>query len=188
MPHDFAESLAKSHEQEDAPWWPHVYRAAFPDLATMTSVRQDGWAQRGGVDRVLTLACGKTLTVDEKVRYKDYGDILLEFWSVWRGRYPAGKGEKPGWVALDLACDYIAYAIVPTQRCFLLPSQTLRRVWRQRHREWVEAGKRGGAGFYVSIAENRDYQTISICVPEEQLLAALRDAMIVHWDETRQAA
>jgi len=183
LPHDFQESLAKSRAQEDAPWWPHVYRTAFPDLISMPSVRQDGWAQRGGIDRVLTLASGKTLTVDEKVRHKDYGDVLLEFWSVWRGSYPKGKGEKAGWVALDLSCDFIAYAIVPTQRCLLLPFTTLRRAWRKHHREWVQLGQRETEGFYISKAENRGYQTISVCVPEERLLAALRDAMVVTWDE-----
>lgn len=188
VPHNFQESLAKSQAQEDAPWWPHIYRAAFPDLVSMPSVRQDGWAQRGGIDRVLTLASGKTLTVDEKVRYKDYGDVLLEFWSVWRGNYPNGKGEKPGWVAQDLSCDYIAYAIVPTQRCILMPFQTLRRAWRKNYREWVELGKKGSAGFYISTAENRGYQTISVCVPDSVLLTALRDAMVIAWEETTPRA
>lgn len=154
----------------------------------MPSVRDDGWAQRGGIDRVLTLASGKTLTVDEKVRYKDYGDVLLEFWSVWRGSYPDGKGEKRGWVAQDLSCDFIAYAIVPTQRCVLMPFQTLRRAWRRNYREWVDFGKREVRGYYISVAANRDYQTISVCVPEEDLLSALRDAMVVTWEETRTAA
>jgi hypothetical protein len=188
LQHDFGQSLAKSKAQEDAPWWPRVYRAAFPDLVAMPSVREDGWAQRGGIDRVLTLSSGKTITVDEKVRYKDYGDVLLEFWSVWRGQYPDGKGEKRGWVAQDLSCDFIAYAIVPTQRCVLMPFQTLRRAWRKNYREWVDLGRREARGYYISVAPNRDYQTISACVPEEDLLSALRDAMVVTWEETRTAA
>ena len=62
-------------------WWTDVYRGAFPDLLSMTNVRKDGWAQRGGIDRVLTLSSGKTITVDEKVREKVWPDILLERWS-----------------------------------------------------------------------------------------------------------
>jgi hypothetical protein len=38
-------------------------------------------AQRGGIDRILTLECGRTYTVDEKVRMEDWPDILLERWS-----------------------------------------------------------------------------------------------------------
>ena len=183
MQHDFAASLARSHAAEDAEWWPRVYQAAFPDLATMTSVRQDGWAQRGGIDRVLTLRSGKTLTVDEKVRSRDYGDVLLEVWSVWRD----GKGVDPGWVAKDLACDYIAYAWVPTERCLLLPFQDLRRVWRLHHRVWVDAAKLSAMGFQIVFADNKRYQTMSVCVPENVLRDAIREAMLVSWTTARAA-
>jgi hypothetical protein len=90
--HDFQTSRRISERYADSPFWLDVYRAAFPSLQSAVSVRDDGWAQRGGIDRVLTLACGRTVTVDEKVRDSDYGDILLEFWS--------NKERKiPGWVA-----------------------------------------------------------------------------------------
>lgn len=187
MLHDFAESLAKSHTQEDAEWWPRVYRAAFPSLTAMVSVRQDGWAQRGGIDRVLTLGSGKTLSVDEKVRYKDYGDVLLEFWSSYRGEYPQGRGDQPGWVAKDLACDYIAYAWVPTERCLLLPFQELRRAWRSHRRDWVSAARKDAMGFSIARAKNRGYETVSVCVPENALRDAIRDAMLVSWT-AREAA
>lgn len=177
MPHDFRESLAKSHAQEDAEWWPLVYRAAFPDLVSFSSVRQDGWAQRGGIDRVLVLKSGKTLSVDEKVRYRDYADVLLEVWSVFR----AGKGIDPGWVAKDLACDYIAYAWVPNERCLLLPFQELRRVWRKHHDLWWDLATRRSEGFSMVRAANNGYETVSVCVPEKILVNAMRDAMLVSW-------
>lgn len=177
MPHEFQSSLAKSHAQANAPFWPRVYHTAFPKLASMSCVRQDGWAQRGGIDRVLTLDCGKTLTVDEKVRYKDYGDVLLEYWSVFRD----GKGVAPGWIAKDLACDYIAYAFVPTERCLLIPFQELRRAWRAHCREWVKWGEQATRGFCVIDAVNPGYKTRSVAVPEVILKDAVRDAMIVRW-------
>ena len=89
--HDFQASLARSREYADAPWWIDMYRRAFPTLQSAVTVRDDGWAQRGGIDRVLTLACGRTLTVDEKVRTNDWPDILLEQWSDEARR-------SPGWV------------------------------------------------------------------------------------------
>jgi len=174
MVHSFDQSLAKSHRQEDAPWWTEVYRRAFPDLRAMVNVRQDGWAQRGGIDRVLTLGSGKTLTVDEKVREKDYGDVLLEYWSDYERR-------DPGWVAKDLACDLIAYAVVPTEKCYLLPFQQLRCVWRTNGRDWVRrfkkiealnAGRSGGT-----------YTTVSVAVPTETLLDGMRDVLCVAWSQ-----
>ena len=165
--HDFRQSLALSHEHADAPWWLEVYRRAFPDLRSAVSVRDDGWAQRGGIDRVLTLASGRTLTVDEKVRAEDWPDILLEYWS-------DRQRKRPGWIAKDLACDFIAYAFIPSQTCYLLPFPTLRSAWRKNHTEWVNA-------FPKIEAINSGYVTVSVAVPIDTLLNGLGDAMRVSW-------
>lgn len=165
--HDFHDSLERSQGYADAAWWLDVYRAAFPNLESAVCVRNDGWAQRGGIDRVLTLSSGKTLTVDEKVREEDWPDILLEYWS--------DLGSKvPGWVAKDMACDFIAYAFVPSQTCYLIPFQTLRQAWRHNCNQWVARYKR-------VEAKNRRYVTVSVAVPTDVLLKSLGDAMRVSW-------
>ena len=167
LQHNFAESLAKSHEAEDAEWWDAVYRQAFPALSCHMSVRGDGWAQRGGIDRVITLNSGKTLTVDEKVRYSEYDDILLERWS--------NEAKKvPGWVQKDLACDYIAYAFVNSQRCYLLPFPQLRLAWLRNGRDWI-------AKYPRIAADNGSYITASVAVPIPVLFDALNKAMKVYW-------
>ncbi len=167
--HNFAESLAKSHAQANAPWWLDVYRQAFPSLLTWACIRKDGFAQRGGIDRILTLDSGRTISVDEKVRYKVYPDILLERWSD-----PITR--TPGWVQKPLACDYIAYAFVPTQTCYLLPTLTLQRAWRIHGRKWVLQ--------YKEVrAENEGYYTASVPVPIDVLMTALGEAMCIHWGE-----
>ena len=167
--HSFQSSLAKSHAQADAPWWRSVYRAAFPNLESMVCVRNDGWAQRGGIDRVLTLSSGRTIRVDEKVRDKDWPDILLEYWS--------DKDRRvPGWVAKDLACDYIAYAFVPSQVCYLLPFLELRRAWQRNGRKWVSR-------YSPPIdAQNEGYVTRSVAVPTKIVFDALTDAMRIEWE------
>lgn len=167
--HSFAESLAFSESQSDAGWWLDVYRQAFPRLAAAVSVRQDGWAQRAGIDRRLTMSCGQTITIDEKVRAKDYPDIALE-------RRSDTAKQKPGWIQKPLACDFIAYAFVPSQTCYLLPVLPLQRAWRLFGRAWAER--------YGEIkAHNRGYVTTSVCVPKDVLLSALTDAMIVRWKQ-----
>lgn len=166
--HNFARSLAASNAQADNPIWLEVYRKAFPNLAAATCVRQDGWAQRGGIDRVLVLGSGKTLHVDEKVRAVDYGDVLLEYWS-------NAERREPGWVAKDLACDYIAYAVLPSRVCYLLPFQSLRYVWRENCGRWCEQ--------YPRVkADNRTYTTVSVAVPKDVLFDALRDSMTIQWE------
>lgn len=165
--HDFHESLAKSHAQADAGWWLDVYRKAFPNLETMMCVRNDGWAQRGGIDRVLTLSSARTVRIDEKVREKDWPDILLEYWSDVDRRIP-------GWCAKELACDYIAYAFVPSQVCYLIPFLELRRAWQQNGKKWVSQ-------YGYRDAKNKGYVTRSCPVPTEVLFDALKAAMRVEW-------
>jgi hypothetical protein len=167
--HDFRKSLALSHEYADAPWWFEVYRAAFPGLQSAVSVRADGWAQRGGIDRVLTLSSGKTQTVDEKVRAQDWPDILLERWS-------DKAQKKPGWIQKDLACDFLAYAFIPSRTCYLYPFPSLRAAWLKYGREWCER-------YPAVLAQNKGYVTESVPVPIDVLNAALLDAMRVTWSE-----
>ena len=166
--HNFARSLAASNEQADNPIWFDVYTKAFPSLESIACVRQDGWAQRGGIDRVLVLGSGKTLSIDEKVRKKDYGDILLEVYSDYERRIP-------GWVAKDLACDYIAYAVIPSKVCYLLPFHALRRAWQTNRREWWR-------NYLIPPANNGTYNTVNVAIPRPVLFNALRDAMEVSWE------
>lgn len=167
MIHDFAKSLAKSQAQANAPWWYEVYREAFPNLRSAVDVRCDGWAQRGGIDRVITLGSGKTLSIDEKIREQNWNDILLEYWS--------DRDRKiRGWIAKELACDFIAYAFVPSQTCYLLPFQTLRRSWLHNGKQWIQKFKK-------VEAKNSGYVTVSVAVPTDTLLGSLNGAMTIKW-------
>lgn len=166
--HNFQESLAESHAYADAPWWEDVYRSAFPGVRSMVCVRDDGWAQRGGIDRLITLSCGRIIPVDEKIRKEDWQDILLERWSDEARRIA-------GWVQKPLACEFIAYALVPSHRCYLLPTLTLQRAWRRHGRAWCEQ--------YKPIrAQNNGYVTLSVAIPTDILLSAVSDAMCIKWE------
>lgn len=154
-----------SERHADSSWWLDTYRRAFPRLQSAVAVREDGWAQRAGVDRVLTLSCGRTYTVDEKVRAEDWDDILLEQWSDEDRRIP-------GWIQKPLACDFIAYAFAPSGICYLLPVVPLQRAWRRHGRRWItEFGQRR--------AQNEGYMSVSVPVPRAVLMWAIVDAMVV---------
>lgn len=172
--HDFNERLAMSQSYSDAPWWLDVYRKAFPRLLSANQIVDDGWAQRAGIDRILTLSCGRQIKIDEKVREKDWPDFLLERWS------DTAKG-KPGWIQKPLDCDYIAYAFIPSQTCYLLPTDLLQRAWRTHGRDWI-------AKYPKVEARNRGYVTTSVCVPRDELLHAIAGATIVHWRAVEAAA
>lgn len=165
--HSFSRSLALSEEYAEAGWWLDVYRRALPRLASAVSVRGDGWAQRGGIDRLLTLSCGRTYSVDEKVRTRDWPDILLEQWSDEARR-------SPGWIQKPLACDFIAYAFAPSGVCYLLPVPALQRAWRHHGREWLQL-------YGTRRAYNHGWVSVGVPVPKDVLLQAMAEAMIVSW-------
>jgi hypothetical protein len=172
--HDFHERLAFSHAQADQPWWETVYRLAFHGFKCMVDMREDGVAQRAGIDRYVHLRGGKILAVDEKVREKDYDDILLERWS-------DRERQHAGWVQKPLLCDYVAYAFVPSARCYLLPVPQLRRAWATHGRRWI-------AERSPVLAANRGYTTECVPVPIPELLEAICDALVVHWGGQGEAS
>jgi len=166
--HEFRESLKRSHSYEDAPWWLEVYQKAFVGLIGVHSIRQDGWAQRAGIDRLIVLKSGKHFYVDEKVREKNYQDILIERWSDEARRIP-------GWIQKDLACDYIAYAIAPTQICYLLPFQQLRKAWISEGKQWMKK-------YRPVRANNPNYVTLSYPIPTQTLMNAMQKVQTIHWE------
>lgn len=169
--HRFRESNDVSREYANAPWWFEVYSQAFPTFQGMVNVRDDGLGQRNGIDRHIVLGNGRTITVDEKVRRpnkktgREYNDFFLEYLS-------DDKRKTPGWVAKDLACDFIAYAFVRSGRCYLLPFPLLRRAWRLFGPEWVKQ-------FPKYPAENEGYMTWGCCVPIDVVRSALAGSMLV---------
>ncbi len=170
--HDFQERLAWGEKASDEPFWNAVYRKAFPNLVSQVTCPGDVASQRMGIDRVLVLANGRTLYVDEKKRSKDYGDVILEYISV-------DTNNAPGWMNKDLSIDYLAYAIIPEKRCYLFPWHLLRRVWLHFGRQWIAKGEQQSDGFRIVKARNRNYNTLSVAVPTELLQRQLRRATVI---------
>lgn len=163
--HVFKERLARSEAQGDEPFWNAVYSKAFYNLVNHMTCTGDTQSQRQGIDRILHLAGGQTLYIDEKKRDKDYPDILLEYISV-------DTTGAPGWIEKDLNIDYLAYAFMPSKRCYLLP-------WLQLRRAWIKFGPKWKAKYPKVEAQNPGYKTISVAVPIEVLQTAISVAAII---------
>lgn len=162
---DFATCIAESHTASDSPIWDKFYNAFFPTMQGMHDHKQDGNHQRLGIDRTIVLENGKTIWVDEKVRKvnsitgKIYDDIALEEWS-------DEVHKKPGWVIKPLLSDYIAYAILPLGKCYLLPVIQLQQAWLINSSEWKT--------LYPEIrAVNDGYCTVSWGIPVQILYKAI---------------
>ena len=164
MTHNFNASLAKSHTAEELPLWEECYQKAFaPYFASMTSHRRDGFWQRDGIDRTVVLTTSKVYRIDEKIRWKSYNDVLLEFMS-------NDKTCSPGWVCKPLMCDYIAYAIAPAGLCLLLPVVQLQQAWERNGQKWKSI-------YRTLVAKNNTYNTLSIAVPIDALFNAIGAAL-----------
>jgi hypothetical protein len=166
--HDFHESLALSEVIADEPWWEDVYRQAFPFFKSMERVPGDTPEQLAGIDRIVHLQEGGMIYIDEKVRHADYDDILLEIHS-------SQERQTWGWACKPLVCDYIAYAFLPSKRCYLFPFQQLQQALRNHWEDWQ-------ARYQPVKAVNRGYTTLSIAVPISTLQQAITEAGLIQWD------
>lgn len=179
--HCFSDSLAASHAAEDLPFWEECYRAAFPTMRAMVNHREDGQHQRNGIDRSIMLANAKPIFIDEKVRGRNkktgkvYTDIALEYLS------DRDRGD-PGWVCKPLWADYIAYAIAPRGKCYLLPVLQLQEAWRRNHEAWRRAADHSGRVLHPVIEAHNEWNgrrwtTVSLCVPPEVLFPAIGNCL-----------
>ncbi|QIN82799.1 hypothetical protein GBA63_09155 [Rubrobacter tropicus] len=166
--HNFQQSLKKSKDLEDSPFWFDLYKKRFPGLVSAEPITEDGWAQRAGIDRLLILSDGSIVKVDEKVRQKDYGDFLLEYHSSY-------ERKTPGWISKDLNCDFVSYVVVPAKKCYLLHFQLLRHTWEANHKAWI-------AQYPRIEAKNDGYTTVSVAVPRKEVWRALKEAMVITWE------
>lgn len=162
--HHFSESLASSHLASDLPIWLEIYRKAFPDMQACIDHRRDGEHQRAGIDRSITLSNSKQILIDEKIRWKAYPDIALEYWSDEARRIP-------GWVCKPLRADFICYAVAPSGQAFLLPVPQLQQAWQRRGEDWKRAylavhGK-------MIVAPNGRYDTVSCGVQVAELFSEI---------------
>lgn len=173
--HNFKEDLEKSQANQDASWWWDIYQDRFPNLMAALPIKQDGWAQRGGVDRILVLADGNVLYVDEKVRQTKYPDFLLEYCS-------SKERGTLGWVEKDLCCDFIAYVFLPTKELYLLPFQPLKMAWRANREKWISKARSTTDNSYRIVeAVNDGYTTQSVAVPTGAVWEAIKDSLKVNW-------
>lgn len=158
---DFKRDLEYSMELKDDNRLDNFYKVAFP-LADKIEFCSELSQQFKGVDKIIYFKSGNTITIDEKKRRKDYGDILLELWKNKEKR-------KPGWLFYS-QCDYIVYAILEANKIYLLPLLFLQMAWKNNRSQWLNKYDR-------KLANNIYYNTENIPIPTNVLLSAISAEM-----------
>lgn len=170
---DFNKDLEYSSRQSDCNFWLECYQQAFPCMTACCDHRADGDHQRVGIDRSVVIENGKVYYIDEKVRRAHYtnqcpeGDILLEEWS-------SEEKKVPGWAIKPLWADYIAYAIIPIQTCFLMPVTQMQEAWRRNAEQWK-------AKYKKCSAPNFNYTTIGWAIPIPELYREIGKCLRIKW-------
>lgn len=165
MINDFKTDLEYS---EDDKVFDDFYKKMFPNLKSIDFC-EDLDTQFKGIDKIITFKNGGIVTIDEKKRRVDYGDILLELYSNY-------QTKRRGWL-FTAQCDYIAYAIMPSKTVYLLPSLLLKTAWIKNKEEWLKKHK-------IINANNETYTTRCIAIPTDELLLAvnqqMQQSLVVH--------
>ena len=158
---NFKADLEYSLEAREDELFNNLYYRAVPGIEKI-EFAEDMATQRNGIDKILHFKSGYKVTIDEKKRRVDYGDILLELWSVY-------EKKKRGWLYY-CKCDYIVYAVMPSKKVYLLPVLLLKKSWVANQMRWQQEYK-------VVNAYNRGYVTKSIAIPVDILLSAIAKEM-----------
>jgi hypothetical protein len=162
MKNDFANDLRFSLDSSNDDFINKTYQKIFPHVIEIQKVT-DLKLQKSGVDKIFITDSGKAILVDEKIRRKWYGDILLEEFSDY-------ERKTKGWIGREKHTDYIAYIILPTKTLYLLPFLLLQKVWIENYDYWLkEYGRR--------YAINESWKTSNIPIPTNVLLNKIRDSM-----------
>lgn len=151
---DFKEQLSNS--RTDASWFDPFYHKLFKHIVGIWQPGQPiSQYQALGIDRVIMLGSGRCIYVEEKLREKDYGDVLLEYES-------NDATHAPGWIEKDLQCDFLAYGIRPSKRCLFFYWPTLRKAWLDHREAWKSK-------YGTERAKNAGYYTLSVPIPVDVL-------------------
>jgi len=170
---DFNECLVLSENKEVEDLFIKAYHKAFYNITNIMYGRKDYCrTQKSGIDRIIYLENFKVITIDEKVRKKNYDDFALEFIS-------NDKKNTPGWIEKDLSIDYIAYGFLESKTVYLLEWQLLKRSWNNFKDIWKEK-------YFIAKAENKGYTTYSVCVPIKEVLNIVKNASIIKQETTSQ--
>ena len=158
----FSKDFAWSNSEAVRLFWQGIYKAAFGALDTIELV-VDKQEQKKGVDVIVYLPDGQAIKVEEKIRRKNWDDIVLEVWS-------DKKRKIPGWAVKEQEANILAYGFFQGKYAHLFERQKLRTVFIENGRTWAKE-------FGTITAHNQGYDTVSIPVPIRVLQETMGKSM-----------
>jgi len=123
-----------------------------------------------GIDKIVMTAGGKIFKIEEKVRRRDYGDILVELYADNNFYLKAHRGT--GWIMKDYSCDIIMFYYENTDRSIIFSWKMFQYIFKIKMSEWYDYAKNRQFGFSLKKAENTyrnggKYHSLNMVVPEK---------------------
>lgn len=114
------------------------YNSLFPDLIKIVKIKKGSNIDKEGIDRILELK-DKKIFIQEKIRDKDWGDLLVEFVHSKNKTDNPWKFGKRGWY-FKLKNVHLLFYIVPN-KIYVVNSKKLRKFiienWKEiKKRDW----------------------------------------------------
>ena len=149
MNNKFHTDLLKS---ESLPIPDSFYYKIFSDLKSIVTIPRNHQLQcKGRMDKVLIFKNGKQIRIEEKCRYTNYGDLLIE-------EYSAVEYNSAGWIIKPSVAQYLVYYIHDTGKGYIYNLESLQNEWKVRNSFFKLLGKR------VESA-NEGYTTLNWAIP-----------------------
>ena len=165
---DFQDSMKIGNNSELDKIWQSVYQEFFPTMKDIIKGNKCYcYSQIKGIDKIIYLENGNMITVDEKVRINDHGDIALEYIS-------NDYTNALGWVEKQMFCNYIAYMILFSREVHFLDYQKLKIAWEKNKEEWFKL-----YSYKIVKARNEYYYTLSLPIPKKVLSEAMGEIKII---------
>lgn len=165
-PHKYYDKLDQSKQKEQSEWMDKQYRLRFSPLhGKIKEIRQATWEEeKTGIDKIIIFENGTTLAIEEKHRYVDFTDMLLE--------YVEREDGKPGWVISSQA-DWLAYRNWNKNILWILPMQRLRKA-AIKHKETIR--KYGSPiDAHFAYEDGKEHTTNNVAIPIDKLLEIMYD-------------
>jgi hypothetical protein len=145
-------------------WLNGLYKQAFPHLEHIEE-NTDLATQFEGVDKWFYCGNPRPYRIEEKFRYDDYGDLLLEDYSNY-------ATKSPGWTRdTQKTTEFLAYIIVPNKALWMLRYPALRQYfltnYDRLYERYVKGSKTGDYKWGKTKDDNGHllFQTANIPVP-----------------------
>jgi len=129
-----------------------------------------------GVDKILTTRKNVFLKLEEKVRKKDWGDILIEI--VADDRYASycphtnqfnySEMRGVGWGMKQYKTDLLLYYFEESDSGYLLSWKKFQEMFLNNIQSWYLLALANKDKFAIKNAQNKNYSSINIAIPKKE--------------------